>query len=319
MSHQPFQIIEDNADICAGFPTLEEVFKQPKDTQDQLVLSQVVFMVRNEICALEGKISGLQGVLEKKTSLQDVENAKFTNALKELYYIARSLDAVAMTVCLSIFFTSLSVLTASQYRSSGIGVIVRKHLDNTCFAVVDGFMTIFPTFFVAAEVLNMFDKSEDSTNWKGFQKALLQFFEQHSSVQEPGSTQMFHSLWQTKSAFDFCSRNILLTVGETATAGGEFVSERTHLPKAEVFSKINLIFWDVDSKKPLIKNDTDLPWSYDNQQWDTYLKLMLNAFIPAFMWAYHELNAIIKEDEMQIHNDQSKINEQKVFLNSQVI
>ncbi len=46
---------------------------------------------------------------------------------------------------------------------------------------------------------------------------------------------------------------------------------------------------------------------------------MLNTFIPAFMWAYHELNTIIKEDEGRIHNDQSEINAQKVFLNGQVI
>ncbi len=95
-------IYRENADIRAGFLTLEEVFKQPKDAQDQLVVSQVVFMVRNEIRTLQGKISGLQGALEKKTSLQDAENVKFADALKGLYNIARSLDTVAMTVRLRI-------------------------------------------------------------------------------------------------------------------------------------------------------------------------------------------------------------------------
>ncbi len=130
---------------------------------------------------------------------------------------------------------------------------------------------------------------------------------------------MFYSLWQTKSVFGFCSCNVLLAVGGTATAGTGFASERSHLPKAEVFSKFEIILWDFDSKKPLIKDDTNSSLSYDDQQWDTYLKLMLNTFIPAFMWAYHELNTIIKEDEGRIHNNQSEINAQKVFLNGQVI
>ncbi len=101
--HRPFGFIERMLTFVQAFRCSRKSSRQPKDAQDQLVVSQVVCSwVRNEIRTLEGKISGLQGALEKKTSLQDVENVKFADALEGLYDIARSLDTVAMTVRLRI-------------------------------------------------------------------------------------------------------------------------------------------------------------------------------------------------------------------------
>ncbi len=59
-----------------------------------------------------------------------------------------------------------------QYRPNGLAVIIRRHMDNARFALADGFLTVYPSFFRADEVLNAFDKTNTSVEWPGFQNAI---------------------------------------------------------------------------------------------------------------------------------------------------
>lgn len=165
------------------------------------------------------------------------------------------------------------------------------------------------------------DKTYQSVEWPGFQDAVWRFFQQHVEIELPKTSEAEPSMWQVKSVFDFCSRTVLVTTEEHPTAqkrdfgfAGK-AGPNAHLPNAKVLQRIFMREWDVAAKKPAFAPNPSSKMSVDDQQWEDTLQLVFSFFVPAFIWAIHELNDAIKNAEKQIRIGQVAINDNRDWLN----
>lgn len=95
-----------------GFKSIEDLYQQSTFVQDNTPISQVVYLVRRDMHALEAKMAKkdteIVGLVEAKTSFLEGENVRKSNAMEELYDIARSLDSVAVEVSFYLYWTKIS-------------------------------------------------------------------------------------------------------------------------------------------------------------------------------------------------------------------
>ncbi len=196
-------------------------------------------------------------------------------------------------------------------------------MDNARFALANGFMTVFPTFFSPDDILNPFDKVKLTVEWPSFQNTVHRFYKQHVMIKQALPTEENKGLWQSKSVFDFCSHKLLLATDLPSTTGMEsgfpgVLGPDRHHPNAKVLQHLFIKLWDSTARKPTFEPDPNSNLTSDFQQWEAYLKLIFPLFIPAFIWAYHELKSAIKDIEAKVVEAQIDINEEKKWLNKTV-